>query len=433
MKKLTISLLFLQLYLLIYPIAAGAQTMWDPPRSPIQSHQLVYLAVRDEYQLRYAIGGLPSSTYQVRVNFWSTTSVYYSTVFESPTGVAYLTCNGTYIFEVLNTSGVTISETMKVVTYKINNPTCSSYENSGLKKENFNGYFDSDSKTLYIDSKDNNFDYYKVYKDGLWSMSFAANENDLIDIDFSLHGDGAYTVTGHYGMINDDDGNVPVQGYIDFLIGGHDENLNDDHNNGGGDPTDPEDNDDCVTLICQCIAELKNAIGDKLDQVAANVSTLKPVLDDIKGNLDQQLLDNDEIINELKDVNTELDNLNQHLTPAVTPEIDQYPELDIENFMPDIDVERQTDDTVYFTDSGEAADPGPLPPIRDPDFNWSDGENTVSPSDPLEHDDPLTVDEPLEVDQALTPWEALTPDEALIPDTDIEYRLRWKSEERWIE
>src|SRR5690606_7657831 len=171
----------------------GAAAMWDSPRTTVQAHQLIFLRVRDEYQLRYAINGLPSGTHQVRANFWSTTGTYYDTVFENPTGIAYLTCNGTYIFEVLDSSGQTISETTQIKTTKINAPACKSYENGGLRND-LNAVYNDEDESAYIENLDSN--YYEVWRDGeldhrLHKDTIANNGNKKDIIGFP---DGSYTI-----------------------------------------------------------------------------------------------------------------------------------------------------------------------------------------------------------------------------------------------
>ena len=230
MKRITIIALILQLFV-VFKIDIVGAAAWSPPNSTVQNHQLTFLRVRDEYQLMYALDDLPAGTYQVRANFWSTTDVYYSTVFDNPTKVAYLTCNGTYIFEMLDSSGNTIGETRQINTTKIANPPCQSYENAGLKNDiNAAGNVNSDKSAVDISwNQVSGADKYQFYFNGelmgdvTEGVSFAG---------YPTNGkyNGLYTIAAV-----DSDGNVLSSG--DFIVNepGHGELGDGDGSGGNGD------------------------------------------------------------------------------------------------------------------------------------------------------------------------------------------------------
>lgn len=416
LKRYAIFLIIAQIYVFVLADLVGAVTIWDTPKTTVQQHQLTYLYVRDEYQLRYAINGLPVGSYQVRANFWTNTGTYYDVIFDNPTKIAYLTCNGIYIFEMLDRDGNTIAETNQIKTSKIKSPACKSYENAGLKNELNVKVEDlelGNGEVKLTFDNSTNASRYVLYKNGDQMMVIEgihiSDSNYFYVID-----DGMYTVAAL-----DANGNlISSSDYIHSFTGdGSNGNGNNGGNNGGSD-----DDNKCSTIICECINELKSALSGKFDDLSTQLVSMNNVLDQIKGNLDDQLNDNKQIINELKDVNSELDNINNQLTPSTNPTFDNVDIPDLEDFGGNINVESKTDNTIYFEDFGQAAEPDLLPSIVEPSFNWSDGDLTVSPTNQILVDDPVDVSGPLDV------LDALTPDTPLEPE-DQEYELRWKSEQ----
>lgn len=234
MKKVTIIMLILQLFLIVKVDVLSAAA-WEPPRTTVQNHQLTFLRVRDEYQLRYAINGMPAGTHQVRANFWTSTGTYYEVVFDNPTKIAYLTCNGTYIFEMLDSTGNTIAETKQIKTTKIANPACKSYENGKLHND-LDAKYNSTTQQAELPQR-NDVDYYELYYNG---DRIQSNHNDSVilggnKLNLDGHPDGSYTV-----VAIDKNGNI--LGSFDFTKGGQDEEMNNDSagsgngsgGNGGG-------------------------------------------------------------------------------------------------------------------------------------------------------------------------------------------------------
>lgn len=180
----------MQLIIFIPTEKVAAETtvpMWQPT-FPTQPYQLIFLRVHDEYQVRYAISGLPTGTHTVKANFWSDQNRYYSVIFNNPTGIAYLTCNGTYILEMLDVSGNKLQETAKIVTHKIENPSCDSYEKGSLKNP-LNAWYDAATNTIEWDEHPQAFKYH-IYKDG----ESIATLTSFGSTRFEGRGDGIYTI-----------------------------------------------------------------------------------------------------------------------------------------------------------------------------------------------------------------------------------------------
>lgn len=232
MKKKFIVLL-IALNLIHIPMTFAA-AMWDQPKTKVQAHQLVFIRIRDEYQLRYAIRGLPEGTHQVRANFWSASGTYYDVTFDNPTGVAYLTCNGTYIFEMLDASGRTIAETRQVITKKISDPACRSYENEGLKNDFAGSFKDNPDGSKQVTwAADPNIAVIHVYKDGEFIKEYNASNKHEIERDGTHVAD--FSDPGLYSLIGFD-ALRRYLGSIDFVVGdGGKAGLVDDDNDDGND------------------------------------------------------------------------------------------------------------------------------------------------------------------------------------------------------
>lgn len=240
MKRIAIIAILLQLF--IFADHVSARDIWYTPNAPIQTHQLIYLSVRDEYQLRYKIGGFPQGTTQARANFWAASGAYYEVVFDQPTGIAYLTCNGIYIFELLDASGNVLAETTQIVTHKIVNPTCKSYENTGFKNT-MNGKVEQRPEggaSIEWDIQPNTHKY-EIYKDGeLWHQFLESSNQGKQTM--AIFPNGAYTIWAV-------DANGNYVGTFDFLIGA------DDGSDGGGDG-DNGNGSDGGCNACQWLSDL---------------------------------------------------------------------------------------------------------------------------------------------------------------------------------
>lgn len=86
-----------------------------------------YLPGDDVYRITYT--GWPSNTAKYQLHFLSPTGEHFTSDMYNfnPTGIHYLTCNGTYWLEFYDASGTKIAETDKTQTSEIVNPACSSY------------------------------------------------------------------------------------------------------------------------------------------------------------------------------------------------------------------------------------------------------------------------------------------------------------------
>lgn len=250
MKKIIISIL---IALCLNVPVTFAREIWNTPKTTIQNSQLVFLKVRDEYMLRYAISGLPTNTYQVRANFWSTTNVYYSVIFDNPTGVAYLTCNGTYIFEMLDVNGNTISETTQVKTTKIVSPTCSSYENIGLKNElDVKPVIaESDGSTIVnVQGIPSNAVIIEYWQNGEYKFS-ADVDSPGRSVGPGAEDNGVWTI-----VARDSNGNVIAS--TDIIVGGNDGGGNTGGNNGGNNGGGEDYSDGSCYNGCQWITDALN-------------------------------------------------------------------------------------------------------------------------------------------------------------------------------
>ena len=364
-------------------------------------HWKVYLAVFDQYKVTYQ---QPTGTQSMLVNFTSPTGVNYDITFSPPSGTVYLTCKGVYDLIFRDAASNEIGSFMGIETDKIKKGTCSSYDNPQGSNSINAGYTTSDDGkySLYFDRELGSTDYTDIYLND--ELITSTIESFFYDVP-----KGVYTLVRK-------DVNGDVLSVSDLVIPNIDDLGSDNGGNDGG-------NDEaCATLICECIQQLQSALSGKFDVLSDQLSTLNGTATAIKNDFTQQLQDNQQIINELKDVNTELDNINRHLTPSSNPTFDTIDVPDLEDFGGNINVDRQTDNTIYFEDAGQAADPGLLPPISEPNFDWSDGDITVSPTDQIIVDDPVEVSEPLDVFDALIPSTPLQPEEQ-------DFELRWKSEQ----
>lgn len=406
-KKLVIMMLVVQFGTFLFAFSASAAP-WSPPQSPVQQHQLSFLSVRNEYQLRYAIGGLPEGTYQVRANFWSTTNVYYDTVFDNPTKIAYLTCNGTYIFEMLDVNGNTIAETVQIHTTKIKNPPCQSYENGGLKNDiNLKGEINGDGHLELTWDAIPGAKQYEIYVDGIF---YDSNADSL-------------TVTKFYGddmdklitivALNDQDQVIGSGDYIRDVSEGGNGGNNGGGDNGGGGNGGNGACDACkmLTDALECPAwndymgELTQAIKDALppppdwDEVASTFVDhfadyfgdvpAVPTVNEIQNNLDVPTLD------------TNVPNAD--ITPTVPSEFNDGP----------LDTDITSGEVIEIVDESEPFE------IMEPDhfINADDVGEMVYPNDPRNSSD--GIKQPDQIDTGYTIPTPTVQEGSDIPPSDI--------------
>jgi hypothetical protein len=98
-----------------------------PPSNPTNvTNSKQYLANQDVYKVNYS--GWDGSTTNYKMIFTSASGTVYEKSYNfAPTGIQYLTCNGTYELQFFNSSGQMVSKTSPITTSSIQDPTCTSY------------------------------------------------------------------------------------------------------------------------------------------------------------------------------------------------------------------------------------------------------------------------------------------------------------------
>lgn len=175
------------------------------------TYWLNYQTFRDEYRLDFQ---WPTGTTNYNVHFESPSGVPYDLPFNNPpTGILYLTCNGTYSVQFF-AGGNQVAEYTNIVTTAIVAPTCSSYPDqtgtNGLNAkatDNGNGTFD-----LKWDAKPGAAKY-DIYKDG-------QKIGETTGTNYTFPGEGAVSV-----VARDDQGNIIDQSdlHVPDLQGGGEE------------------------------------------------------------------------------------------------------------------------------------------------------------------------------------------------------------------
>lgn len=115
------------------PGGGGGSYATPPPDAPTTTSPLplsvnaYYLDYRNEYRADYT--GYPGHPASYGVHFVTAdTGVVYNTSYTTPpTGIMYLTCNGTYTIQMYDAAGRVTYESPPIRTDKITNGTCSSY------------------------------------------------------------------------------------------------------------------------------------------------------------------------------------------------------------------------------------------------------------------------------------------------------------------
>lgn len=366
---------------------------------------LYYLPVVDRYKLSYQ---RPTGSEDMSVHFLSSTGVDYYLDIPNPNGTLFLTCNGTYNLTFYDSSSSEIGSFQNIVTTKIKSPTCSSYQNNVASNDH--------NATVSKNGNDYNISWHGTDTDGGTTKVF---HNDQL-----VQSGNQNTYTGSQGIYTiisyDKDGNEIKK--TDLVV--PDESTLGGGTDGTGENEGASSSAECATLICQCIENLKpslNSIKSAIDQSNVKLDALNNTTKDISNTLVEHLGVTNLIKNELVDVNKNLNDIKDHLTPSTDPAIkdsNDY-QIDINNYKPADPTQPFEDKTIYFQDQGSAAEPLPLPQAIEPNFDYKDDEgNIFSPQSPLVPDEVLVPDEELVPDQAYE-----------IDDTDYTQNLRWRSEE----
>lgn len=228
-------------------------------------YYMQYQSWRDEYRVDFTY---PFGTASYRVWFIAPSDgqLYQQTYSGAPTGIYYLTCNGTYNFDFYDSSGQMIGYFRGLHTTQIQSPTCLSYpEQTGVS--DFNIYAEPDpifegTSNVYWDEVYGTYHYF-IYHDGV-----------LIDETNGIGGrypDGQITI-----IAKDHNGNIIARSDA-FIPGGYTSSspstgtgTGDDHTGGAVDP--PSDCDMCrkIAEALQCpewntyMGELTQAIRNAL-------------------------------------------------------------------------------------------------------------------------------------------------------------------------
>lgn len=197
--------LMLQLSLIVFQLFFSTTA-----KAATIQYWLNFASFRDEYRLDFQ---WPTGTATYKVLFVSPTNVPYNLDFNNPpTGILYLTCNGTYAVEFYDSGSSKIGNFQNIVTTAIVNPTCSSYPDqtgtNGLNAtatDNGNGTYD-----LSWTPKPG-ADKYEIYKDG-------QKIGETTGTNYTLPSSGAVTVVArdaNGNIIGQSDLHAPSNGAVD--------------------------------------------------------------------------------------------------------------------------------------------------------------------------------------------------------------------------
>ncbi|RJG23301.1 hypothetical protein [Paenibacillus thiaminolyticus] len=377
----------------------------DPGGKPFDKFKYYYTDWRDQYRLDF--WGLPTNAKQVRLHFTASSGAQYDREWpiDEVGGTLYLTCNGRYQLQFLDSSGSVISTVDDLSTGQIQSPTCESYPDpyprddlgaevtmpactdpspgSGLPKVTWTGVPGAES--------------YDIYKDG-------QKIGSTTDTEYDLPGDGSYTIIGR-----DRDGNP---------VGESDVNT----------PWLGTGGDSVADAICKCIEDLKPV----LEEIRDNTQPIHDDLQLIHGDL---LVTNDQLQQangSLREIIRQLTPTREYQLPKPIVKPDLYDPGDV------MDRPYQNQQT-YFRDAGDAATPDAMPAAPEPK-NWEhDGvrlhqDSPITPDPVMKRDEDMKKEPDMRREPDMQLDEVLTPDPEMVQDNplqmqDEEYKLRWKSSE----
>lgn len=155
-----------------------------------------YFVAKDVYRVDYTPR---SGVSWYQLYFTSPSGAVYTGNYNmQPTGLHWLTCNGTYYLKFFDASNSLIYITQKIVTTQIQNPTCSSYSGSASGQNDLNArYTDKGNGSFQVGWEPaNGSTQYEIYKDGqLLQTTNGTN--------FTMNGQGSVSIVG-----KDANGNV---------------------------------------------------------------------------------------------------------------------------------------------------------------------------------------------------------------------------------
>lgn len=358
-----------------------------------------YVDHLDNYRFDY---DAPAGAASYKLDFWTAAGDYYSADYNhSPTGIHYLTCNGTYMMRFFDAAGNELGQTGLAAISRINNPTCDSYAD-GVTGIN-------DLNAGYTPNGDGTYSLYWDHPPGATcNVHQAGGERES-------EGIGYHTAYGEGGVMIYCMQGGQVVGQADLIIHGQ-------SGGGGENPDEPS----CADLICQCI----QALMPVLDSINQNTNgTLAGIRDLLSSS--QRIEDYlNNLISEVRIVNNSVQQVDQSInrfmdqfitdTNYFPPNPENFNPPSLEDYKPPMIDEPFEDRINYFSDPGDAAAPGPLPVGPDPVKEWKDqnGES-VSVEPVLGRDEEMSIDDPLQRDDEMSMDDALLKDPELVQDEKL--------------
>lgn len=319
-----------------------------------------YMKVTDEYRMNYTP---PEGAVRYQLSFTAASGLEYTTDYDhAPTGIHYLTCNGTYRLYFYDANGKMIAKTKDAETYKIEAPACKSYTNQeSVGRDQLQATVDENNNISW--KPPSGTDKVEIWKDGE-----KISEQDSSDTVYENAGPGGWSV-----IAKDEEGNT---------LGQSDLNISDAT---GEDPIE-KPGTDCGT--CDKLDQLltcpgwDTAMGD-LTEAIQNALPPPPDWDDIADKIGSSTIKH--LSNYLGDVPTppskaEIEEATKTPKPnldATAPELDQLtPEVPDEynkgkiefdlNSAPEIKVEDKSEEFIItdplanmdYDEPGKAVLPG---------------------------------------------------------------------------
>lgn len=276
------------------------------------TYKAYYVDHLDQYRMDYKA---PSNTASYKLIFKNADGTEYVKEFTgSPSGIHYLTCNGTYEMEFFDSSGKSLGKTQPPYkTSGIKSPTCSSYpDGEGTGFNDLNAKYNGSAITW----DDVNADRYLVYKDGMLVGETTTPNYET-------------TEDGSYSIVAEKNGDHVGQSDLNVSSGG---------NNGGGDLCGDMCGKLDELLACpgwnEVMGDVSQAIRDALDwdDIAdkigsATIQHLDNYLGDVPAPPSKE-----EISNEITPQLPNLDTTVETPAPSMPSEFDKGAmDFDIEN------------------------------------------------------------------------------------------------------
>lgn len=145
-----------------------------------------YLPQDDVYRVDYQ--DYPAGTAWYQLHYTSPSGTVYTADYHgSPTGIHYLTCNGTYKLNFFDSNNNLLSSTSSMHTSSINNPTCQSYAGDETGTDDLNIQVQDNGDLTYTATWDDIGELYGVYKDGVYLEAVTDNH-------YTFQGGGAVQI-----------------------------------------------------------------------------------------------------------------------------------------------------------------------------------------------------------------------------------------------